>query len=101
MADGRLGNSFTLHIENRAKKTRSFHIRLEQDKAFELITGLNPITIDPISAAGTRVFVVPREADQNGLQFDTLQFILEPLDGEHASIARESRFVTPGVSNDE
>jgi cytochrome c oxidase accessory protein FixG len=91
-ADGRVGNSFTLHIENRARGPESFHLRLESDPpGFQLIAGQNPIPVDAISIADARVFVLAppgaREAE--------LRFVLESARRPGESVARKTHFIAP------
>jgi cytochrome c oxidase accessory protein FixG len=90
--DGRIGNSFTLHIENRDLEERSFHIRLAEP-GFELVAGVNPIAIAPASSVETRVFVLA-EAGRRITGATPLRFVLERGDGER-SIVRQTRFLAP------
>jgi polyferredoxin len=91
-ADGRVGNAFTLHIENRARAAESFRLRLESEPpGFELIAGLNPIPVDATSIADARVFVMaPRGESEADLRF-VLESALRP--GE--TVARETHFIAP------
>ncbi|HEU4428710.1 MAG TPA: cytochrome c oxidase accessory protein CcoG [Myxococcota bacterium] len=91
-ADGRVGNSFTLHIENRARAPESFRVRLESEpRGFELVAGLNPIPVAATSVADARVFVMaPLRAGEAELRF-VLESSLRP--GER--VARETRFIAP------
>ncbi|MGH0031626.1 MAG: cytochrome c oxidase accessory protein CcoG [Myxococcota bacterium] len=92
-ADGRVGNSFDLRIENRDRTDHVFRLGLEQDEDFELIAGMNPIAVPAKSAAPTRVFVVPRagHASPSG----EIGFVLEPLDGAAQPVVRGARYVNP------
>jgi cytochrome c oxidase accessory protein FixG len=91
-ADGRVGNSFTLHIENRARAPERFRVRLESEpRGFELIAGLNPIPVAATSVADARVFVMaPQRAGDGELRF-VLESSLRP--GER--VARETHFIAP------
>jgi len=91
-ADGRVGNSFLLHIENRARVAESFRLRLESDSpGFELIAGLNPIPMEPTSIASARVFVMaPKTAGEAELRF-VLESALRPGD----AVTRETHFIAP------
>ena len=94
-ADGRIGNSFSLHIENRSREQRSYRVSLEQGEVFELVAGLNPIAVPPISAADTRVFVIPRAGLDVGST--KLGFVLESTDGSEDPLVRNTRYLQPGV----
>ncbi|HEY8120110.1 MAG TPA: cytochrome c oxidase accessory protein CcoG [Myxococcota bacterium] len=91
-ADGRVGNAFTLHIENRARVPESFRLRLESDPpGFELIAGLNPIPMEPTSIASARVFVMaPRAAGEA-----ELRFVLESALRPGKSVTRATHFIAP------
>jgi cytochrome c oxidase accessory protein FixG len=91
-ADGRVGNAFTLHIENRARGAESFRLRLESEPpGFELIAGQNPIPVDPTSIANASVFVMaPHGASEAELRF-VLESGLRPGD----AVARETHFIAP------
>jgi cytochrome c oxidase accessory protein FixG len=94
MDDGRVGNSFILHIQNRDRVDHSFRIRVD-DPDFDLVAGVNPISVHAASSIETRVFVL---ADANdGLQTNTpLRFVLEREDGSERSIVRATNFLAPG-----
>lgn len=93
-ADGRVGNSFTLHIENRGREERSYRLRLEEDEVFELIAGLNPIPVPAIATTETKVFVIPKPGMHSTSR--EIRFVLEPIDGSAAPIVRRARYVKPG-----
>jgi cytochrome c oxidase accessory protein FixG len=92
-ADGRVGNSFTLHIENRARAAERFRLRLESEPAgYELIAGLNPIPVGATGVANARVFVM---APSGSAREAELRFVLESAlrPGEH--VVRETHFIAP------
>ncbi|MDH3521243.1 MAG: cytochrome c oxidase accessory protein CcoG [Myxococcales bacterium] len=93
-ADGRIGNAFTLHIENRDRQPRSYRVRLEEAKRFELVAGLNPIWVPAIGTAQMNVFVLPRAGTRIGSA--DLRFVLEPVDGSSPPLSRRARYVIPG-----
>ena len=93
-ADGRIGNSFTLQIENRARHERAYRLRLEEGDAFELVAGLNPIPVPAIGTAQTVVFVLPRLGTHSRSR--NIRFILEPVDGVGRPIVRRARYMRPG-----
>jgi len=93
-ADGRVGNSFTLQIENRDRSEHSYRLRLEGDDAFELVAGLNPIPVPAIGTLATKVFVLPRPGV--AASGEEIRFVLEPVEGARRPLVRRARFVTPG-----
>jgi len=93
-ADGRVGNSFRLHIENRSRVDRSYRVRLKQDDQLELVAGLNPIPVPAISDAETRVFVIPKVGEQVGST--RIDFVLESIDGSEKPLERQTRYLRPG-----
>jgi cytochrome c oxidase accessory protein FixG len=93
-ADGRIGNSFTLQIENRARRERAYRLRLEESDAFELVAGLNPIRVPAIGTAQTVVFVLPRLGTHSRSR--NIRFVLEPADGAGRPVVRRARYMLPG-----
>jgi cytochrome c oxidase accessory protein FixG len=96
MPDGRIGNSFTLQVENRESEDRRFHIRLEEDEDFELVAGMNPLTVPGASAVEARVFVIARDTHGSAAP-RRVRFVLEPEDRRSRGLVRETRFLSPGV----
>jgi cytochrome c oxidase accessory protein FixG len=93
-ADGRISNSFTLHIENRDRQERAYHLRLEEADTFELVAGLNPIPVPAIGTAQTVVFVLPLPGTLSRSR--NIRFVLEPVDGGGRPIVRRARYMMPG-----
>ena len=92
-ADGRVGNAFTLHIENRARAAERFHLRLESDPpGFELVAGLNPIPLPETSIATASVFVM---APMGAARAAELRFLLEPELRASRPLIRDARFIAP------
>jgi len=94
MPNGQLANSFIIHIENRDRAEHAFHLRVEEP-GFELVAGVNPIPLAPISSLETRVFVVT-DNDAATLGARDIRFVLEREDDARA-VVRSSRFVSPGA----
>jgi cytochrome c oxidase accessory protein FixG len=92
-ADGRVTNTFTLHIQNRGREGRQFQIRLDDETPYELLAGMNPILVPGSSNAETRVFVL---ADAASAASRDIHFVLEPDDGAGGRVVRHARFVAPG-----
>ena len=94
MADGRIGNAFTLQLENRGGEERRFRIRLEEADRFDLVAGMNPVTIPGAGHLEARVFVVARDASVAS-RSQPVRFVLEPEDGGSTGLVRETRFLSP------
>lgn len=94
MGDGRIGNAFTLHLENRDNTNRVFRLRVEPHDRYDLYSGLNPLLISAASTLESRVFVVARDGASN----ETLTFVLEELEHPDRRIERTSRFFMPAGS---
>jgi cytochrome c oxidase accessory protein FixG len=93
-ADGRIGNSFTLRIENRDRAERSYRLRLAEGDRFELVAGLNPIPVPATGTASTQVFVLPRPGGAERSQ--EIGFVLEVVDGSARPVLRRARYLLPG-----
>jgi cytochrome c oxidase accessory protein FixG len=93
-ADGRLGNAFTLRVENRDRAERVFRLRLEDAERFELVAGLNPLRVGPTSAVEARVFVVARSGAAPGSR--EIRFVLEDTSDLSRRVVRPARFLVPG-----
>jgi cytochrome c oxidase accessory protein FixG len=92
-ADGRLGNAFTLRVENRDRVERSLHLRLEGE-GFDLLAGVNPLVVAPTSAVEARVFVMaPAGFEASG---GALRFVLERTDDPAVRVVDEASFLVPG-----
>jgi cytochrome c oxidase accessory protein FixG len=89
-ADGRPSNAFTLHIENRDRSARSFRIALGEGPSFELLAGVNPISVPAVSTVEAKVFVLSDDRSARSQGFD---FLLEPVDGRDPPLVRKARFV--------
>jgi cytochrome c oxidase accessory protein FixG len=94
VADGRIGNAFTLHIENRDRSDHRFQLDLAESDRFELVAGLNPISVPAIGSAETRVLVIPRPGESPGTS--EIAFRLEPVDGSLRPLVRRTRYLAPG-----
>jgi cytochrome c oxidase accessory protein FixG len=93
-ADGRVGNSFDLRIENRDRTDRSFTLAIEEP-GFELLAGENPVPVAATSAVETRVFVLARPEDVPAGQAP-IHFVLAG-DGSRR-IVRSARFIAAGAA---
>jgi polyferredoxin len=98
MPDGRISNSFTLQIENRRMEERRFRIRIEEGADFELVAGMNPLTVPGAGAVETRVFLIARKASESAAP-RRVRFVLEPEDRLSRGLVREARFLSPTPSH--
>ncbi len=93
-ADGRVGNAFTLHVENRDRSERVFHLSIEDAEDFDLVAGINPLRVGPTSAVEARVFVVARGDEPREPR--EIRFVLEDADDPSRHIVRSTSFFVPG-----
>lgn len=92
-ADGRVGNAYTLHIENRDREDHRYRLFLEAPGGFELVTGMNPVAVPAISSIEARVFVLAAAAGGSQAR---LRFVLEQEADPSHRVAREVTFVSAG-----
>ncbi|MFI5216781.1 MAG: cytochrome c oxidase accessory protein CcoG [Candidatus Limnocylindria bacterium] len=98
-ADGRVSNSFSLHIENRDREAHDFRIRLQAPPGFELLVGQNPLRVEALGSVQAQVFVVSAAAGA-GAPLSALRFVLERADQPERSVARTANFLfAPGVAD--
>ncbi len=97
LADGRVGNSFTLHIQNRDREPHRFRLRLEQPDGFDLVAGVNPIPVEATSAVETRVFVVAAAGATAPRKPQEIRFVLEREDDVSRRVVRSARFLSLGA----
>jgi cytochrome c oxidase accessory protein FixG len=92
-ADGRLGNAFTLRIENRSREPRRFQIGIEGGEELQLIAGINPVAVAATSSIEARVFVM---APAGGAARRDLRFVLEPEGAPDRRLVRDTHFISLG-----
>jgi cytochrome c oxidase accessory protein FixG len=93
-ADGRMGNAFTLRVENRDRVERSLLLRLD-DSTFDLVAGVNPLVLGPTSAVEARVFVMaPPEWEPTRT---ALRFVLERTDDPSTRVVDDTFFLVRGA----
>ena len=97
MPDGRISNAFTLQVENRGLEERRFRIRIEEEDEFDLVAGMNPLTVPGAGAIEARVFLIARKASDSAAP-RRVRFVLEPEDLLSRGLVREARFLSPAVS---
>jgi hypothetical protein len=93
-ADGRVGNAFTLHIQNRDREEHRFRLRLEDPSGFDLVAGVNPISVAAASAVETRVFVLAADAGVAPSAAREIRFVLEREDDTSERVVRAARFLS-------
>lgn len=96
MPDGRIGNAYTIHVENRDRVAHDLRITLRAEPGFELVAGVNPLALGATDATEASVFVVaPMHAIPAGTSPLPIAFDLEPLDRPQWRISRRTTFVHP------
>jgi cytochrome c oxidase accessory protein FixG len=95
-ADGRVGNSFTLHIQNRDRAERVFGIRI-QEEGFDLVAGINPIRVPATDEVQAQVFVLAEEDALPGPSAP-IHFVLEREGPDAARVVRAARFLAPATA---
>lgn len=92
-ADGRVGNSFKLHIQNRDRSEGVFSVRIVED-GFDLVAGVNPIRVPATDEVAAQVFVLAEEEDLAG-PAAPIHFVLEREGPGGARVVRPARFLAP------
>jgi cytochrome c oxidase accessory protein FixG len=97
-ADGRVGNAYTLHVQNRDRREHVYRLILDAPAPFELVAGMNPLRIPATGSLETRVFVLaePSAIAESG-DGTPLRFVLEQVEAPQRRIVRASTFVSPHV----
>ena len=103
--DGRIGNAYTLRVENRDRSDHRYRIWLDAPARFELVAGVNPLSVPATQSAEASVFVL---AEPHALpephDGTPIRFVLEELDGPATparSVARTSTFVAPAREHED
>ncbi len=94
-ADGRVGNSYTLHIQNRDRADHRYRLVLDAPAGFELVAGMNPVDVPATSSLETRVFVLAGAGTQT-LPPPRLRFVLQQEADPAQRVTREATFLTGG-----
>jgi cytochrome c oxidase accessory protein FixG len=96
-ADGRIGNAYTLHVQNRDRSDHAYRIRLEAPSDFQLVAGVNPIEVPATHSLEARVFVLAAPGDL-GAEADEgipIHFVLEQVEPPQRSVTRATTFMGP------
>jgi cytochrome c oxidase accessory protein FixG len=92
MPDGRIGNAYTLHLQNRDRREHVYRIRIEAPPGYQLVAGVNPVRIPATDALTASVFVtVP--AEQAGAT--PIRFVFEDLERLERKLVRDTTFLAP------
>jgi len=98
-ADGRIGNAYTLHLQNRDRRDHEYRIRLDAPPSFDLVAGVNPLALRATESAEARVFVLAQPGALAEPRDGTaIRFVVEELGADGTpkrSLARPSTFVSP------
>lgn len=92
-ADGRVGNAYTLHIQNRDRTDHRYRLSLEAPEGFELVAGMNPVAVPAISSLEARVFVL---TSVGGGVPARLRFVLEQEADPSQRVTQDVTFVSAG-----
>jgi cytochrome c oxidase accessory protein FixG len=92
-ADGRVGNAYTLRIQNRDRTDHRYRLSLEAPEGFELVAGMNPVAVPAISSLEARVFVL---ASVGGGVPARLRFVLEQEADPSQRVTQDVTFVAAG-----
>jgi polyferredoxin len=90
--DGRVGNAYTLHIQNRDRTDHQYRLSLEAPEGFELVAGMNPMTVPATSSLEARVFVLAAAGSATKLP-PRLRFVLAQEENPARRVTREATFV--------
>ncbi len=90
LADGRTGNAYTLHIENRGRSKQAFRLALEAPVGFELLGSTGVVDIAGSSSRELRVFVA---APAVGARPQAIAFSLEDSTRPDQRLRRPAMFV--------
>jgi hypothetical protein len=90
LADGRTGNAYTLHIENRGRAKQAFRLALEAPAGFALLGSTGVVDIDGSSSRELRVFVATSGA---GVRPQAIAFWLETSARPEQRLRRPAMFV--------
>ncbi len=96
-ADGRVGNAFTLQVENRERRGAALpHPASSRTATSSWSPGMNPITVPAVSAREARVFVIAREdAVSRAIRIGYASWSSRSTGRSHG-LSREVRFLEPG-----
>jgi cytochrome c oxidase accessory protein FixG len=101
MADGRIGNAYTLHVQNRDRSDRVYTIRIEAPANYELVTGVNPLPVPATTSVTASVFVLAAPGQQNAEHGTPIRFVIEEPDEPGHGVARDTSFVSPQHDDDD
>ncbi len=92
-ADGRVANSYDIKIINRDNKRRNLQLSIRGLSDAELVSPVNPLSMEGESVQDLSVFVVRKPS---GGMVQRFQFVLKDLDDPGTVLERSTTFVGPG-----
>ena len=98
VADGRASNAFTLHIQNRSLETQEFEIAISPSEDFELVAGINPISVQATEDVEAWVFVLARPGADLRAAGREIEFSLQVVGQPDQRVLRATRFLSKGAS---
>lgn len=91
-ADGRVGNSYTVHIQNRDREEHRYRLSLDGPDGYELVAGMNPVPVPATSSVEARVFVLTAPGEGAGPP-PRLRFVIAMESDPRQRVAREITFL--------
>ncbi len=101
-ADGRIGNAYTLHVQNRDREDHLYRISLDAPAAFQLVAGVNPLPIPATGTVTASVFVLAEPgaiATGDARGGTPIRFLLEDIARPGRPVVRDSRFLAPAAAS--
>jgi len=100
-ADGRIGNAYTLHVQNRERQDHVYRIGIDAPARFQLVAGVNPLPIPATGDVTASVFVLAQpDATAEDEDGTPIRFHLENVERPGRKIARDSTFLAPAHETD-
>jgi len=100
-ADGRIGNAYTLHVQNRERQDHVYRIGIDAPARFQLVAGVNPLPIPATGDVTASVFVLAQpDATAEDEDGTPIRFHLENIERPGRKIARDSTFLAPAHETD-
>jgi len=93
LADGRLGNAYTLRVENRDRAAHRLQLSLDAPAGFDLLAGVNPVELEPTSTRELRVFVAAPRGSPDGDGRAPIAFALSDVERPALRVQRSAMFL--------
>ena len=93
LADGRLGNAYSLRVENRDRAAHRLRLSLDAPAGFDLLAGVNPVELEPTSTRELRVFVAAPQSAPDGEIRAPIAFALSDVEQPALRVQRGATFL--------